>query len=49
MIPDLDIYRSAQVLVKQHGADAPNDYALWGQVVKFTEGSLSNKSPAGEF
>ncbi len=23
MILDLDIYRSAQVLVKQHGADAP--------------------------
>ena len=23
MIPDLDIYRSAQVLVKHHGADAP--------------------------
>ncbi len=23
MIPDLDIYRSAQVLVKQHGEDAP--------------------------
>ncbi len=23
MIPDLDIYRSAQVLVKHHGEDAP--------------------------
>ena len=23
MIPDLDIYRSAQVLVKRHGDDAP--------------------------
>ena len=23
MIPELDIYRSAQVLVKQHGQDAP--------------------------
>ncbi len=23
MIPDLDIYRSAQVLVKRHGQDAP--------------------------
>ncbi len=23
MIPDLDIYRAAQVLVKQHGEDAP--------------------------
>ncbi len=23
MIPDLDIYRSANLLVKQHGQDAP--------------------------
>ncbi len=23
MLPDLDIYRSAQVLVKRHGQDAP--------------------------
>ncbi len=23
VIPDLDIYRSAQVLVKQHGGDSP--------------------------
>ncbi len=23
MIPDLDIYRSAKLLVKRHGADAP--------------------------
>ncbi len=23
MVPDLDIYRSAQVLVKRHGEDAP--------------------------
>ena len=28
MIPDLDIYRSAQVLVKQHGADTPIHAAL---------------------
>ncbi len=28
MIPDLDIYRSAQVLVKQHGADAPIEAAM---------------------
>ncbi len=28
MIPDLDIYRSAQVLVKQHGADAPVHAAM---------------------
>ena len=27
MIPDLDIYRSAQVLVKQHGEDAPIEAA----------------------
>ncbi len=28
MIPDLDIYRSAQVLVKQHGEDAPIEAAI---------------------
>ena len=28
MIPDLDIYRSAQVLVKQHGDDAPLEAAM---------------------
>ncbi len=28
MIPDLDIYRSAQVLVKQHGQDAPIEAAM---------------------
>ncbi len=27
MIPDLDIYRSAHVLVKQHGQDAPLEAA----------------------
>ncbi len=27
-IPDLDIYRSANVLVKQHGADAPIHAAI---------------------
>ncbi len=28
MIPDLDIYRSDQVLVKQHGQDAPIHAAM---------------------
>jgi hypothetical protein len=28
MIPDLDIYRSANLLVKQHGEDAPNHAAM---------------------
>ncbi len=28
MIPDLDIFRSAQVLVKQHGVDAPIHAAM---------------------
>ena len=27
-IPDLDIYRSAQVLVKHHGQDAPIEAAM---------------------
>ena len=28
MIPDLDIYRSAQMLVKRHGQDAPIHAAM---------------------
>ncbi len=28
MIPDLDIYRSANLLVKQHGEDAPVEIAV---------------------
>jgi hypothetical protein len=28
MFPDLDIYRSAPVLVKQHGQDAPIEAAM---------------------
>jgi len=28
MIPDLDIYRSANVLVKHHGVDAPIEAAM---------------------
>ncbi len=28
MIPDLDIYRSANLLVKQHGQDAPRHAAM---------------------
>ncbi len=28
MIPDLDIYRSAQALIKQHGKDAPIHAAM---------------------
>ncbi len=28
MIPDLDIYRSAQILVKQRGQDAPIEAAM---------------------
>ena len=28
MIPDLDIYRSAQTLVKRHGQDAPIHAAM---------------------
>ncbi len=28
MIPDLDIYRSAQALIKRHGKDAPIEAAM---------------------
>ncbi len=33
MTPDLDIYRSAQVLVKQHGQDAPIEAATRADVM----------------
>ena len=33
MIPDLDIYRSAQVLVRQHGQDAPIHAAMRADAV----------------
>ena len=31
MILDLDIFRSANILVKQHGQDAPIHAAMWSQ------------------
>ena len=40
MIPDLDIYRSANVLVKHHGPDAPiqavvlDGYAVWKRILR---------------
>ncbi len=33
MIPDLDIYRSANLLVKQHGEDAPIEAAMRADAV----------------
>ena len=39
MIPDLDIYRSAQVLVKQHGEDAPIHTAIQADTM-LTKGDL---------
>ncbi len=33
MIPDLDIYRSANILVKQHGQDAPIEAAMWADAM----------------
>ncbi len=33
MIPDLDIYRSANVLVKRHGQDAPIHAAMRADVM----------------
>ncbi len=33
MIPDLDIYRSAQALIKHHGQDAPIHAAMRGDAM----------------
>ena len=56
MVPDLDIYRSANLLVKQHGEDAPihtamldegdlDGYAVWKRVIKAVEELLSKERP----
>ncbi len=39
MIPDLDIYRSAQVLVKHHGQDAPTEAVMRADAM-FEKGDL---------
>ncbi len=53
MIPDLDIYRSAQALIKQHGQDAPIHAAMRadamleaGEPVVFAEQPLPHLVPA---
>ena len=33
MIPDLDIYRTANLLVKHHGQDAPVEAAMWADAM----------------
>ncbi len=33
MIPDLDIYRSANVLIREHGEDAALDVAVWADAM----------------
>jgi len=34
MIPNLDIYRSANLLVKQHGEDAPIEAAMRAEIIE---------------
>ncbi len=48
MIPDLDIYRSANVLVKQHGQDAPIEAAMRadGAMPKIKPSSASSEDAA---
>ena len=41
MIPDLDIFRSAQALVKQHGEDAPIEAAMRADAMLALRGKLS--------
>ena len=33
MVHDLDIYRAANLLVKQHGEDAPIHAAMWADAM----------------
>ncbi len=39
MIPDLDIYRSAQALVKRHGPDAPIQAAMRADAMLYSGAS----------
>ena len=39
MIPDLDIYRSAQVFVKRHGQDAPIHAAMRADAMLYSGAS----------
>ena len=51
MITDLDIYRSANVLVKRHGQDALLDkgdlggVATWQRIMRATKELLSKERP----
>ncbi len=45
MIPDLDIFRSAQVLVKRHGEDAPIHAAMQADAM-LEKGDLGATTPA---
>ncbi len=60
MVREVDIYRTANILVKRHGEDAPiqaamlekgdlDGYAVWKRVLKATEELKSNKPPARGF
>ncbi len=40
MIPDLDIYRSANVLIREHGEDAALDAAMWA-IAMLEKGDLA--------
>ena len=55
MIPDLDIYRSANLLVQQHGQDAPieaamragdlDGYAVWKRILRAVK-EMGNTTPS---
>ncbi len=45
MIPDLDIFRSAQALIKQHGADAPIVAAMRADATLEAGGSCARRLP----
>ncbi len=42
MIPDLDIYRTANILVKQHGEDAPIQAAMRADAMR---GGVMSSAP----
>ncbi len=59
MIPDLDIYRSANILVKRHGQDAPiyaailekgdlDGYAVWKRILRAVDELQGTAPKSGE-
>ncbi len=43
MTSDIDVFRSAQLLVKQHGEDAPIEAAMWADAMLESGDRITNR------